>query len=327
MTRYLKLSLVLLLALGASFRASGQELSFATAAEARKVLGVSDAFVARMSPFDRAARMKTDRDVPEAEYLAFAATAAAEWRPDEMKALQAAFDQIRPALAQLSLPLPRKVSVIKTSGREEGNAAYTREGAVILPSDVIASSAGDLPRLLAHELFHIASRQHPKLAEALYDTIGFRRCGEVQIPLEFTSRKITNPDAPRNDYCINLELGAERVHAIPFLYSRTPKYDVARGGEFFNYLQLAFLVVEPGRDGASPRVVSGESGPRLAGMREVFGFFEQVGRNTDYVIHPEEILADNFALLVLGARDVPSPEILSRMRDVLAKNASKGASR
>jgi hypothetical protein len=280
-----------------------------------------------MSPFDRAARMQTDREVSESEYLAFAASAAAEWAPAEKKSVQTAFDEVRPALTQLSLPLPQRISVIKTSGLEEGNAAYTREGAVILPRDVIASSEGDLPRLLAHELFHIASRQHPQLAETLYDTIGFRRCGEVQIPPEFASRKITNPDAPRNDYCINLDLGAERIHAIPFLYSRSPKYDVARGGEFFNYLQLAFLVVEPGRDGASPRVVSGESGPRLAQMREVSGFFEQVGRNTDYVIHPEEILADNFALLVLAARDVRSPEILSRMRDALANNASKGARR
>jgi hypothetical protein len=44
-----------------------------------------------------------------------------------------------------------------------------------------------------------------------------------------------------------------------------------------------------------------------------------VGRNTDYIIHPEEILAENFALLVLGAGNVPSPEVLTRMREALAK--------
>ena len=54
-------------------------------------------------------------------------------------------------------------------------------------------------------------------------------------------------------------------------------------------------------------------------MQHVSGFTEQVGRNTDYIIHPEEILADNFALLVLNEHDVASPEILQKMREALAR--------
>ena len=57
--------------------------------------------------------------------------------------------------------------------------------------------------------------------------------------------------------------------------------------------------------------------PVLASPEEVSGFFEQVGRNTKYVIHPEEILADNFALLILDEHNVPSPEILQKMRLIL----------
>jgi len=293
---------ILILAVGAASSASGQDLSFATVPEARKLLSTRDAFVARMSPFDRSARMKTDREVPEAEYLAFAAAAAMQWSPDEIKIVQAAFSKVKPAIAQSSLPLPSSVTVIKTSGLEEGNAAYTREKAIILPQRELASD--ELPRLLAHELFHIASRQNPKLAEALYATIGFRHCGEAEIPAELAPLKITNPDAPRNDYCIDLKLGQERIVATPLLLSRSPKYDVSRGGEFFEYLQLAYLV----RD---------DRAPRLVGLQDVSGFFEQVGRNTEYIIHPEEILAENFALLIQGARDVPSPEVLTRMRAAL----------
>jgi hypothetical protein len=286
--------------------ASAGELAFATLAEAQKILSTRDAFVERMSPFDRAARMKTDRDISETQYLEFAAAAALEWTPEETRKVQAAFDKLRPAIAQLSLPLPARINVIKTSGLEEGNAAYTRQNAIILPKDTIASPEGDLQRLLAHESFHIASRQRPKLAQALYATIGFRPCGEAKFPPELAPRKITNPDAPRNDYCIGLTLGQERVVAVPILLARTAKYDVSRGGEFFNYLQLAFLLVE-----------RGEREPRVVGLRELTGFFEQVGQNTDYIIHPEEILADNFTLLVLGAPDARSPDVLSRMRTAL----------
>jgi hypothetical protein len=49
----------------------------------------------------------------------------------------------------------------------------------------------------------------------------------------------------------------------------------------------------------------------------VKGFHEQIGRNTGYIIHPEEVLADNFVLLVRRETDVPSPEILERMDALL----------
>jgi hypothetical protein len=45
--------------------------------------------------------------------------------------------------------------------------------------------------------------------------------------------------------------------------------------------------------------------------------YEQVGRNTQYIIHPEEIMADNFAELVMQDRSVPTPEILQKMLAVL----------
>jgi hypothetical protein len=52
------------------------------------------------------------------------------------------------------------------------------------------------------------------------------------------------------------------------------------------------------------------------------GLFEQIGRNTQYLWHPEEILADNFAILVLGELSAkplspPSPEVLERLRPIL----------
>jgi hypothetical protein len=55
----------------------------------------------------------------------------------------------------------------------------------------------------------------------------------------------------------------------------------------------------------------------LVGLQQVSGFFEQVGRNTEYLIHPEEILADNFALLFSRDRNAPSPDIIKKMAEVL----------
>jgi hypothetical protein len=293
--------------------AGAQELEFAPVAEARRLLSARDAFVERMSAFDRAARMKTDRAVAESEFLQFAASAALDWEEDETRSVAAAYREIRDELNALRLPLPPEIVFIKTTGQEEGNAGYTRENAIVLPRRLLGSSSAELQKLLAHELFHIASRASPALAPLLYEAIGFRPCGEAEFPESLTARKITNPDAPRNDYCIRVMLGGEEVSATPILFSRTDTYDGARGGEFFEYLQLALLL----RTEPAPETTEAPA-PRVVGLRDVSGFFEQVGRNTQYIIHPEEILADNFALLVLAPTSVASPEVLARVRDALA---------
>lgn len=286
------------------------------------MLSSKDAFVERLSTFDRSARLKTDREVPESEFLAFIASAAMEWQQHEKDVIDSAFRQIRPTVVRLSLPLPSKINAIKTSGREEGNAPYTRGDAIVFPTGVLTLPEREIQRVLAHELFHIASRTHPNFARSLYDSIGFQYCGEIDFPANLVRRRITNPDAPRNDYCIQLQVDKEEVWAIPILFSSTPTYDTSRGGEFFQYLQLGFLLVEKPVDSSAPRALYDSQGPRLVGLRQVSGFFEQVGRNTNEIIHPEEILADNFALLVLGERNVRSPIVLMKIEKALARFAA-----
>jgi hypothetical protein len=299
---------IALLALAAP--AGAQELAFANLDQARQMLATKDAFVERMSPFDRAARLKTNRVVTEAEYLDFAASAALGWNEADRRVISAAYDQVVDKIRALRLPLLPKFFVVKTTGQEEGDTVYTRQNAVMIPRSKIGDQ---LPRLLAHELFHIASRANPALAERLYAVIGFTRCTEASYPANLAARKLTNPDAPRNDYCIRVTLDGRSVAATPILFSRAESYDPVRGGEFFDYLQLGLLVrTEPGAALSTERVV---------GLQQVTGFFEQVGQNTQYVIHPEEILADNFALLVLNM-NAKSPAVLTGLRRALAEFSS-----
>jgi hypothetical protein len=56
----------------------------------------------------------------------------------------------------------------------------------------------------------------------------------------------------------------------------------------------------------------------LLAISETSGFSQRAGRNTGYTIHPEEILADNFALMVT-VRSVESPEVLRRLREAFAR--------
>ena len=191
------------------------------------------------------------------------------------------------------------------------------------PKSELGKSQKDLQKLICHELFHILSRQNPELRERLYGKIGFTKCNEIELPPDLALRKITNPDAPRNDHFIRLRKSGDEFLAVPILLSSAKTYDMKRGGEFFDYLQFQFLVVEKSSDSQNFKAVAEGLSSSLVGMQLVSGFMEQVGRNTDYIIHPEEILADNFALLVLNEQKVASPEILQKMREVLLRKTAR----
>ena len=287
---------------------TGCSAHFASKLEAVEILGQRDDFIQRLSPFDRAARMKTDKSVSEEEFLRFVKANVSAWSDAERAKVEGAIATLRPAFERLTISFPKKILFIKTTGAEEGGAFYTRHTAIVMPEKAIdEADTGLLKKTIAHELFHILSRSNSMLREKLYKTIGFTNCGEIHFPSELEARKITNPDAPRNDHAIRLRVGENEVSAVPILFSNAPNYDPARGGEFFSYLQFSFLLIT--------KKPSAQS--QLAAPNEVSGFFEQVGRNTNYVIHPEEILADNFALIILNEHNVPSPDILEKIRRAL----------
>jgi hypothetical protein len=296
---------------------SGTTVLFATVDEAKEVLTRRDDFVGCMSPFDRAARMKTDADISENQYLEFVGNNVLAWGDAEKQKVISALQGIQPRLKVLSLPFPKKVFMAKTTGNEEGGAAYTRANTIVFPKDDLTAPISKIQKVICHELFHILSRANPELREKCYAAIGFVKCDEIEFPVTLKSRKITNPDAPRNDHCIRLKVDGNATWAIPILFSNVEKYDRIRGGEFFSYLQFRFLLVE--RYGNSPTVkpVYESQRPKLAAMEQISGFIEQVGGNTEYIIHPEEILADNFALLVLSERKVSSPEIIRKLEKIL----------
>ena len=102
---------------------------------------------------------------------------------------------------------------------------------------------------------------------------------------------------------------------MPILHARTERYDPALGGLFFSYLRFSLLAVDLQDD--VPVYTAGA--PLLVDVKQAKGFFDQVGRNTQYIIHPEEILADNFALMILGEHELKSPALLQKMRKLLLR--------
>ena len=144
--RFRSLEFALCFSLGFASVTNAQELLFPSIKESQRILSAKDAFIERMSPFDRAARMRTDREISELQFLNFVSSSAMEWESYEKVIINSAFQKIRREIARLALPLPSRVYLIKTSGKEEGSAPYTRVNAIVLPKSILASNEREIQR-------------------------------------------------------------------------------------------------------------------------------------------------------------------------------------
>jgi hypothetical protein len=290
---------------------------FATAAEGKTILLADDAFTGALSRFDLQSRLKSAGDVTLDDWKKSVAEQVLGWDEPQTKAVTESIGRLSKRLEGYHLPLPKEILLVRTTGQEEGNAAYTRGTSIILPDKVLAYPPTQLDRLLAHELFHVLSRHDGALRQRLYRVIGFEVCDPIELPVSLAPRKITNPDAPLIDCTIELKTAdGKTVTGAPVLYASVKEYDAARGGSFFQYLTFRLLVVE--RDRAQPgrwRPMLLESGePIVIDAKKEPAFYDKIGKNTNYVIHPDEILADNFVHVVMEDRDLVTPGIVDAMR-------------
>ncbi len=296
---------------------------FASVDEARKILTKRDRFVAAQSPWDRQARLKSAGDVSVDEYLKFVSGEVIAWSDADREKIVDAIAKVRERLRIWSLPFPRQVVLVQTTGKEEGGAAYCRENAIVLPRGIVAGrSAEGLERLLLHELFHVLSSHNAALRQRLYTVVGFSYCGEIALPAELAARKITNPDAPTIEHRIEIDVDGEPIAVVPILLADSAKYDAAAGREFFAYMKFRLLAVAKDERGHyTPRLR--DEKPWLIDPAATPSYHDKIGRNTGYIIHPEEIIADNFTLLMLGEEDVKTPKILDDIRAILRQPADK----
>ena len=285
-------------------------ITFADIEQAQALLQTSDEYTRQLGAFDLQSKTGNPEATTEADYLAYAAQQAQAWSEEEINQLRSAIDSAEKHIQALglNLDLPSEIVLVKSSMQEEGGAAgYTRQNFIAL-GDV--SNIPPIEYLFLHELFHVYSRFNPDQRDALYATIGFQKTNEISLPPSLAENKISNPDAPVLDHVIELTIDGEPQEAVFFLYADRDY----QGGSFFDYLNKRLLLVE--KKGDDYQVLLQDGQPILRPYEDASDLRDKIGRNTSYDIDPEEVMADHFTLLVLGA-DVPEPAYLEQARTVL----------
>ena len=331
----------------------GTEVVAVSLEAGRKLLTTVDDYLSQQSPFDRQARVNLRRQVVEVTlpmYLDYIASQVMSWSQAEIEALGVIVSAMAKLFAPLSLRLPAEIHLVKTSGQEEGYAAYTRrKDTIVLPANMVASvetavSYGDslhpandvsyLQNVMIHECFHLFSKNHPEERFKLYNQIHYRSTGAaVVLPdvpwgppgsqTTMSDLKITNPDEPDFDVYIEMlvpsipgDEDSPRVKRAlaPLLLAKSP-YE---GGVFFEYLEWWFMSIAEGPDrrwapvlGPNGHPVMYESAPLMP------EYLALVTANfTQEIFQPDEILAQNFVLVA----NQPSLDILSFMSQTLSAN-------
>ncbi|MFO0612973.1 MAG: DUF4157 domain-containing protein [Polyangiaceae bacterium] len=292
---------------GIRFR--GSEVVFASVEDGRSLLGASDDFTRALGTLDRQLRLHTTTPVTDGAFRAHAAAQVVDWADDAKTKWSAAAAKLGAALEGISISLPKVIPILQTTGKEEFDAAYTRGSAIVLPAREVSTSGSPL-QLLAHELFHVASRHDPALRARLYPLIGFKPVEVVELPAALEPKRLTNPDAFVNAFAIPVHLQSKggspdrSFLAVPLVYC-APPLEQALGVGLGRAIGLSLLEVDD-----AGKVVTDQGTPRLHDVDET-DYLKVASVNTGYAIHPEEVLADNFALIVLE-RSGEKPDIQDR---------------
>lgn len=288
---------------------------FATRAEAQMLITELDDYTRNWNQFDIDVRLQKPQG-RKSELLQFAMDQTLNWSDEEktrisktMKSLDAEIKK-----QKYHLEFPKEIIFVKTTQKEEGNAqAYTRMNWIAIGEEALKSaSEEDFKYLIAHELFHLLTRQNADFKKDIYQVIGFDTTEkEILFPSDLAEMRISNPDISRYDSYGTFTIGGQKQYCTMVIYTDKP-YD---GKTLFEYLKIGLV---PLNGEFIPVQKSGKT--IIYSLDDATDFYTQVGKNTSYVINPEEIMADNFAFTLIGKKDLPNPEIIQNTQKVLKAN-------
>ncbi|MDH4128744.1 MAG: hypothetical protein OEV44_08335 [Spirochaetota bacterium] len=224
--------------------------------------------------------------------------------------------------------IPTKWRFIKTSGKEDSGFFYTRGDCIIVPQNELDKLLKDKKyiktfiEVIIHETFHVYSKLNQDKRKLLYEIIGFKKDLEVELGSFLLERKLTNPDGSDYSYRITIQNhNGLKMQAIIMILSKYDSYQKGNNN-VLNYLTVSLFEVSL-QNGKWKVVLDKNGAVKPIDPNKAKGFYEQIGRNTGYIIHPDEILADNVMIYFLwknglkNVKEIDDTKLLERIEKVL----------
>lgn len=205
-----------------------------------------------------------------------------------------------------NLALEQSIGLLNCNGNHYGKTAfYTRGYNIVIPPYYKEMSYDDLLKVMYHEWFHLWIRYTKQPLRDIYKLVQVETLSPIQgidnVQLEKSAfikqRELLNPDGLREVKYVDT---LTHKYYLPVLYS---KYDELKPAlnDFFDYAHFQLFEMTVLKASETYKI------PQLDIISENIGqdvslfpqFFDEGYYNTDYNIHPDEILADNFAILIM----------------------------
>ena len=269
---------------------------------ASSIIATKDDYISNFSEFDLQSRLGTSEAVSKEDLMEFLSRQTLDWTNSEEIIVTRIFDELDSSYAPYKEYLLDSVKLIKTTGREECDAAYTRNKCIYVPISMVKWPYDELKELIAHELFHVISTTNPKFRNNLYLKLGFTACPELNVPNEYKHLYVSNPDTIGKNCYVEFQNNGVQIKAVPFLYSETS----FNGGYFFEYFRFTFLESELKHDKCVPMYENNR--PKfISPPHKLFELCEEIDPyNNQHRLHPEEILAYYWSLLPFSESKIES---------------------
>lgn len=243
-----------------------------------------------------------------AELEAFAAEQTLDYTDAEKARIDQSLALIEKNCAERGYALPplEDIVFVKTTMADECYAdAYTHGTQIYIGENMLKYGLDDNPEdqacfdtIMAHELFHCLTRNHPDFRAAMYAILGFTIVDDdFEFSPEIRGKIIANPDVEHHNSYAAFEINGKMTNCT--VVFTTSKPFSKPGDSFF--------------DEEATGLVPIDDMTTMYTADEAANFWDVFGRNTDYVIDPEETLADNFSFAViygLDGKEYETPEII-----------------
>ena len=251
------------------------------------------------------------------EYKAFAEKQVIDFTDEQKAIIDKHMEHIKGLIEDRGYKLPplEQIVFINTTMKEECDAfAYTHGTHIFISGETMAKAEEEdsayLDYIFAHEIFHCITRCNEDFRTKMYKIINFTtQEKDFDIPPSVKEYFISNPDVERHNSYATFMIGGKPVDC--FTAFVTKRHFEKEGDDFFDLGTTALVPV----DGTDKYYLP----------EDAENFDEVFGTNTDYVIDPEECMADNFGFLIAYEMDGPegkgynNPEIITLIEDVLKK--------
>ncbi len=288
------------------------EYKFADIPTAIQILTADDEYLTNMKAIEIALQIgSATADKTIEDLKAHYAANVIEWPEAERELMKALLVKNKKKLEKIEHLLPDTIYFIKVTDAVESGIPHTRGNAFVSPARRTSIST----KLFFHQIFHILSRNHRIKRASLYNIIGFRPC-YFQPTEEIDKYTIRNPEAPFTEFFLPVEIDDRDTYVMNYLHTTYDGFNSSVEHGFDGHISGDLIEVTVD-DGICKPVIKTDGAANIYKHEDVPDYYEKVGHNTKFDIHPEEIIADNFAFMMMERKYLFNPEIPEEIEEWL----------